>query len=73
MKDKCAWCGANIPKTLEYYSRYGNCCVPCNIRFDRCMGGVKDKFERKVRDYTDKEKDKMLFDRIKYVKSLKGA
>ena len=35
VSDKCAWCGAELPGTEEYYSQHGNACVECRSRFSK--------------------------------------
>jgi len=79
IKDRCAWCGANIPGDIGHYASYGNACSPCNSRFSRIIGGVRGiKKNRKgklvsykMREYTEEEKKAMIISRIEEVK-IKG-
>jgi hypothetical protein len=76
IKNKCAWCGEDIPGTEEYYIINGNACNVCLGIFSKMVKGLrgvkktkKGKLrEYKIRDYTNEEKDQMIKDRIDSVK-----
>ena len=41
IKKECAWCGFDIPGTLEWYCSYGNACQTCSALFSKIMGGIR--------------------------------
>ena len=75
VKEHCAWCNAFMEIDMERYLQRGNCCLPCTIRFNRVVEGVREYKPNgsriKLREYTDEEKMSVLFIRLREVEEKK--
>lgn|GEM_PF-6279656 len=81
IKTECAWCGHDIPGTIDWYCARGNMCLDCSVIISRAHNGVRLKrigkggkeVSYKARDYSQAEIDDMFRHQFEKVRRIKES